>query len=77
MKMLSAGGEMAGITNKPGNKFQLITVSALRCKQLIDGAKPKIEITAKKWATIAREEVRRGLIKFTMRSDKEGEQSPE
>jgi len=57
---------MAEITNKPENKFQLITVSALRCQQLIDGAKPKIEATASKWTTIAREEVRKGLVKFAM-----------
>ncbi|MFB0519617.1 MAG: DNA-directed RNA polymerase subunit omega [Acidobacteriota bacterium] len=68
---------MAAITNKPENKFQLITVSALRCKQLIDGAKPKAEITARKWTTIAKEEVKRGLIKFSLLNDKEGEQSPE
>ena len=68
---------MAAITNKPGNKFQLITVSALRCKQLIDGAKPKADITARKWTTIAKEEVKRGLIKFALLNDKEGEQPPE
>ncbi len=68
---------MAEITTKPGNKFQLITVSALRCKQLIDGAKPKIETTASKWTTIAKEEVKKGLIKFAMLNNKEGEQPPE
>ena len=68
---------MAAITTKPRNKFQLITVSALRCKQLIDGAKPKADISARKWTTIATEEVRRGLIKFALLNDKEEEQPPE
>ena len=65
---------MAEITSKPENKFQLITVSALRCKQLIDGAKPKIEATASKWTTIAREEVRRELVKFVELKNKGGGQ---
>ncbi len=68
---------MAQITNKPENKFQLIAVSSLRSKQLIDGAKPKIETTAKKWTTIAREEVSRGLVKFIVMNKKGGGQSPD
>lgn len=61
---------MAEITDKPENKFQFIAVSALRCKQLIDGAKPKIETTAKKWTTVAKEEVRKGLVKFVVLEEK-------
>jgi len=68
---------MPQITNKPQNKFQFVAVSALRSKQLIGGAKPKIETTAKKWTTIAREEVRKGLVKFIVINNKGKSQSPD
>ncbi len=46
------------------SKFRMITIAAKRCEQLHRGARPKFETTSKKWAFVALEEVRRGLIDF-------------
>lgn len=49
---------------KMDSKFRMITIAAKRCEQLHRGARPKFETTSKKWAYVALEEVRRGLIDF-------------
>jgi DNA-directed RNA polymerase omega subunit len=46
------------------SKFRLITIAAKRCEQLHRGARPKFDTDSKKWAFVALEEVRRGLIDF-------------
>jgi DNA-directed RNA polymerase omega subunit len=46
------------------SKFRLITIAAKRCEQLHRGARPKFDTASKKWAYVALEEVRRGLIDF-------------
>lgn len=46
------------------SKFRLITIAAKRCEQLHRGARPKFDTMSKKWAYVALEEVRRGLIDF-------------
>ena len=46
------------------NKFKFITVAAARCHQLQRGARPKVESRSHKNATIAQEEVRKGLVEF-------------
>jgi len=46
------------------SKFRLITIAAKRCEQLHRGARPKFDTESKKWAYVALEEVRRGLIDF-------------
>lgn len=46
------------------SKFRLITIAAKRCEQLHRGARPKFETASKKWAYVALEEVRRGMIDF-------------
>lgn len=46
------------------SKFRLITIAAKRCEQLHRGARPKFETPSKKWAFVALEEVRQGLIDF-------------
>jgi len=46
------------------NKFKFITVAAARCHQLQRGARPRVESRSHKNATIAQEEVRKGLIEF-------------
>ncbi len=50
--------------NEMDSKFRLITIAAKRCEQLHRGARPKFETTSKKWAYVALEEVRRGMIDF-------------
>jgi DNA-directed RNA polymerase omega subunit len=53
--------------------YQLIVVAALRNKQLVRGATPRINPGPRmqRNTTIAVEEVRRGLVPFTMNSAKE------
>ncbi len=46
------------------SKFRLITIAAKRCEQLHRGARPKFDTESKKWAFVALEEVRRGMIDF-------------
>jgi len=58
------------------NKFKFITVAAARCNQLQRGARPRVETRSHKNATIAQEEVRKGLIEFRAPEDlKEGASS--
>ena len=49
--------------------FRAVVVAASRVKQLRRGSKPRVELDGKKHkdTTIAMEEVRRGLIRFTPR----------
>lgn len=49
------------------SKFRLIIVAALRSKQLLRGAAPRIEVDLRRHKTtsLALEEVKRGLVPFT------------
>ena len=53
--------------------FRLIAVAALRNKQLVMGAQPRIEASPlrRRNTTIALEEVKRGLVPFTLKQPKE------
>ena len=65
MQMEISSGSSNG--NEPvDSRFRLIVVAALRAKQLLNGAKPRIEvdIARKKNTSIAMEEVRRGLVPY-------------
>ena len=50
------------------SRFRLIVVAALRAKQLVRGARPRIDADPHKRrnTSIALEEVRRGLVHFTI-----------
>ena len=50
------------------SRFRLIVVAALRAKQLLRGARPRIDADPLKRrnTSIALEEVRRGLVPFTV-----------
>lgn len=54
---------------RPGidSRYRLIVVAALRSKQLLHGARPRIEADSRKRrnTSIAIEEVKRGLVPFT------------
>jgi DNA-directed RNA polymerase omega subunit len=54
------------------SRFRLIVVASLRSKQLQRGARPRIEADVKKRrsTSIAIEEVMRGLVPFTINSEK-------
>ena len=49
------------------SKFEFVIVAALRCKQLSNGASPRIiaDTLKRKNTSIAREEVKHGLVAFT------------
>lgn len=51
------------------SKFRLVTITAMRAKQLQRGARPKVDIEATKPAEIARHEVMEGLIDFQVGED--------
>jgi DNA-directed RNA polymerase omega subunit len=67
--------EVAGAARWPGidSTFRLIVVAALRSKQLVRGSLPRIEADPQKRKniSIALEEVKQGLIGFTL-LDEEG-----
>ncbi|MFA9454889.1 MAG: DNA-directed RNA polymerase subunit omega, partial [Candidatus Aminicenantaceae bacterium] len=46
------------------SKFRYVTVAAMRAKQLLKGAKPKIESKSKNLIRVAQQEVQQGLIEF-------------
>ena len=50
------------LANKIDSKFRLAIIVARRAKQLINGAKPLVEIEAQNPLSIAIEEVNRGLV---------------
>ena len=55
------------------SKFRLIIVAALRSKQLLRGSSPRIEVDQRrhKNTSLALEEVKRGLVPFTIINEKE------
>ncbi len=62
-------GSINGAEQWPGidSRYRLIVVAALRSKQLLHGATPRIEADARRHRniSIALEEVKRGLVPFT------------
>lgn len=67
------GNGLTGVANEgtwPGidSRFRLIIVAGLRTKQLLHGSKPRIEVdkARRRNTSIALEEVKRGLVPFTM-----------
>ena len=57
----------------PESRFRLIVVAALRAKQLVRGAHARIEADAarRRNTSIAIEEVRQGLVPFTLMNNSE------
>jgi DNA-directed RNA polymerase omega subunit len=54
------------------SKFRLVTITAMRAKQLQRGARVRVETQATKPAEIARNEVMADLIDFQVGEDAEG-----
>ena len=56
------------------SRYQLIIVAGLRSKQLVRGSLPRIEADPRRRrnTSIAVEEVKRGLVPFTMSGDVDG-----
>jgi DNA-directed RNA polymerase omega subunit len=57
------------------SRYRLIIVTALRAKQLLRGSLPRIEVDSqrRKNTSIALEEVKRGLVPFTVIDEDQGE----
>jgi DNA-directed RNA polymerase omega subunit len=60
-------GEWPGIDSR----YRLIVVAALRSKQLLHGARPRIEADVRRHrnTSIALEEVKQGLVPFTINDE--------
>ena len=52
-------------------QYLFVEIAAQRCKQLMHGAKPKLDIRAHKYTTVATEEVAEDLIPWEVRSEEE------
>jgi DNA-directed RNA polymerase omega subunit len=67
----AAGEQWPGIDSH----FRLIAVAALRSKQLLRGARPRItaDPTRRRNTSIALEEVKRGLVRFTVTAKPQGD----
>jgi DNA-directed RNA polymerase omega subunit len=69
-KYTNNGDPHGDVEQWPGinSRYQLIIVAGLRSKQLVRGSLPRIEADPRKRRTtsIALEEVKRGLVPFTM-----------
>jgi DNA-directed RNA polymerase omega subunit len=57
------------------SRYRLIIVTALRAKQLLRGSHPRIEVDSqrRKNTSIALEEVKRGLVPFTVTGEDQDE----
>ena len=57
------------------SRYRLIIVTALRAKQLLRGSHPRIEVDSqrRKNTSIALEEVKRGLVPFTVAGEEHDE----
>jgi len=57
------------------SRYRLIIVTALRAKQLLRGSHPRIEVDSqrRKNTSIALEEVKRGLVPFTLTDEDQDE----
>jgi len=55
---------------KIDSKFRYVILAALRAKQLLGGAKPRIKSKSKNLIRIAQEEVKQGLVDFEILKEK-------
>ena len=53
--------------SKPDSEFLFVEVAAKRCLQLMRGARPKIDSNARKYSTLAIQEVRAGEVPWEVR----------
>jgi DNA-directed RNA polymerase subunit K/omega len=55
------------------SKFRYVILASLRAKQLLKGSKPRLKSKSKNLIRIAQEEVKKGLIEYTIIQPKEDE----
>lgn len=58
---------------KPESEFLFVEVAALRCVQLMRGARPKVESKARKYTTLAVDEVEAGEVPWELQDVAEPE----
>jgi DNA-directed RNA polymerase subunit K/omega len=52
--------------SKPESEYLFVEVAAQRCLQLMRGARPKIETEARKYSTLAIDEVEAGVVPWRL-----------
>jgi DNA-directed RNA polymerase subunit K/omega len=62
--MLFTGGEMQKENKEEISDYLFVTLAAHRCRQLYNGAEPKVEMKNKKLTKVAQEEIFKGLIPY-------------
>ena len=75
----NTGGWPGGTAGDAGgraveSRFRLVVVASLRSKQLLRGARPRVEASLRRSrnTSIALEEVRRGLVPFAVAGNDQG-----
>lgn len=58
------------------SKFRFVTLAALRAKQLLRGAKPKVKMRSRNLIRLAQEEIERGLIDYRVLEQEKEDQEP-
>jgi len=58
---------------KPESEYLFVEVAAQRCLQLMRGARPKIDVRARKYTTLAIKEVDAGVIPWSINVDADRE----
>lgn len=56
---------MFKVSEEVGSKYRFVTLSAQRCRQLMDGADPRVDVGVSKPAAIATHEVMAGKVAWT------------
>lgn len=56
-------------TELQDSRYLFVEVAAKRCAQLMRGAKPKVDMRAHKFTTLAKEEVAQGLVPWEFRDE--------
>lgn len=65
MKDAMINPSIMDLLKKVDNKYTLVTLASKRARQLIEGAKPLIDIESTKPVTIATNEIDQGAITYT------------
>ncbi|MDV3428643.1 MAG: DNA-directed RNA polymerase subunit omega [Bacillota bacterium] len=52
------------LLEKVGDRYSLVTITARRARQLIEGSKPLVDIDSTKPVTIAINEINQSLVKY-------------
>lgn len=52
------------LLSKVGDRYSLVTITARRARQLIEGSKPLVDIDSNKPVTIAINEINQNLVKY-------------